>query len=295
MNALVDSVERWQDAPEEAFHEWLFSSNYSDRTVLTYNHLFLKLLNFLEKNKMTIKNVNGTVFRKFLNSITVSQKSKRIYARQFLSVFEHLCEIGILDDNPANEARKMEKGHAEKKLPTVLSRVEQEKFMKAIETGRTWTKRRERIILLLLATTGIRCSEVATLKIEHVDLGDSPKIRVYGKGRKEREIPIPAILADEIEGFLARIKREQGFLFADKTGKAPAPNTIYEMVRRTFDRAGIIKEKMGPHVLRHTFATRQFESGIPPAVIRNWMGHASLTTTLIYEHVVGTPGGMKPA
>ena len=179
-----------------------------------------------------------------------------------------------------------------------MTRHEEGIFIKNIELGKTWLSFRERTILLLILGTGLRCSEVSGLKIENVHLEEPARLRVLGKGRKEREIPIPDPICDVLEEFLeirSKYKKTGEFLFGNMHGNPIREASIYEMVRRTLSRAGIVKPNMGPHLLRHTFATRQFEAGIPPAIIKNWMGHSSLATTLIYEHVSISGNGIKPA
>lgn len=285
----------WLDSPEEAFQEWISSCNYAPRTVSSYERLFSKLLSFLSENRLTLKNVNNTVYRKFIYNLTPLQKTRKIYSKQFYSLFSYLSDIGVLSENPSKTLVSMEKGRSEKKLPVILSMDEQRRFLASIVSGNTWEAKRERTILYTLIGTGARCVEVSHLKIENVVLDKPAKIRLYGKGRKEREIPLTEDLKLEIEDFLeTRGNRPGAFLFANRYGEPPAANSVYMMVRKTMDRAGLVKEKMGPHTLRHTFATRQFEAGIAPVVIRNWMGHSSLQTTLIYEHVLGTPGGVFP-
>lgn len=293
-----NEVQFWLESPDEAFLEWAESCNYSNTTVKAYSRIFSKLIEFLSSNGINLKNVNNTVYRKFLNNITDSEKSRNIYSNQMLSLFNHLSDIGLIEQNPSATRKTMKKGRSEKKLPVSLTNDETKRFIENIIDVNgvfSWEKLREATILRILLETGARCSEVAKLKTGAVTTDSPAKIRFYGKGRKEREVPIGETLARMLEHFIdIRGSRSGPYLFANSHGEPPTGMTIYKMVRRTMDRAGIVKEKMGPHTLRHTFATRQFEAGIPAAIIKNWMGHSSLATTLIYEHVSIVGGSVKP-
>lgn len=285
---------KWLEEPRLAFLEWLEHKNYSKRTKKTYEGIFMKLLAFLKNHKLSLEDINKTIFREFISELTDSQKSRKIYATQIFSVFSYLEEIGIIEDNPVLYFYSLSKGRTERKLPVVLSKDEQIRFLKNINDGKTPIGMRENAILMILFETGIRCSEVANLRTGDLVLGENSKIRILGKGGKEREIPISERISDILQEFLEFRPHQSEFVFSNKKGNPPKANTIYMMVRKTMTRSGIMKPKMGPHTLRHTFATRQFEAGVPPAVVKNWMGHSSLVTTLIYEHVSGGNGAVKP-
>ena len=291
-----DETEKWREDPEGSVLEWAKSQNYSKKTSETILWLFMKFVDFLEKNKISFENVNKTIFSQFINGLTKSVKSRRIYASQLNSLFSHLEDISLIQENPVDFQRISGKGRIEKKLPTYLTNEELTVFKKSIENPKTWRKARERAILFLLIHTGARCSEIANLTLDSVQIGEGGgSVRLYGKGRKERDVPLSDEATIAVEDFLAFREGPPGeFLFANKWGTPPTPATIYVMVQKTFAKAGIVKGKLGPHVLRHTFATRQFAAGTPPAIIKNWLGHASLSTTLIYEHVSGSMGGIRP-
>jgi len=294
----IDDPEKWKEDPKEVFEEWISYANYSKRTQTAYLWIFGKLTDFLKESQISFEKLNNAIFRKFMMSISSSRISRRIYSRQLSTVLSHLTEIGLIGDNPAIVFLSMEKGRTGRKLPDVLSKEETELFLKFLPNGTTWEDSRIRTILQLLLGTGLRLSEAAALRTEGVVLGENPHLRVLGKGRKERIVPLTESLADLLENFFEvreeHLSRSSPWFFSDSLGNPPSPSGIYRMVSRTLTSAGIVKPSMGPHLLRHTFATRQFEAGIPPAIVKNWMGHSSLATTMIYEHVVGSPGGFRP-
>ena len=298
MSDRIDDPKKWTDSPMETFGEWLSYANYSEITQSAYRAIFEKLIGFLKINRISLDRLNNVVFRKFISNVSKTRGSRRIYARQLSAILSHLAEIGLIDDNPASSFLSMEKGRSGRKLPDVLSREETELFLKSMPVGKSWEDCRIRTILRLLIGTGLRVSEAATLRMDGVVLWETSYLRVMGKGRKERIVPLTDSLADLIEEFMEirdkHLASSSPWLFSDSLGNPPTPSGIYRMVLRTLTKAGIVKPSMGPHLLRHTFATRQFEAGIPPAIVKNWMGHSSLATTMIYEHVSGSPGGFRP-
>lgn len=298
MSDRIDDPEKWRKTPRETFEEWLSYANYSGRTQSAYRAIFEKLIEFLSDNRISLERLNKAVFRKFILHVSKTQNSRRIYARQLSAILTHLAEIGLIDGNPASSFLSMEKGRAGRKLPDVLSKEETELFLKFLPDGKSWEDCRIRTILRLLLGTGLRVSEAAALRMDGVVFGEISHLRVMGKGRKERIVPLTESLSDLLEEFMEirekHLAKPSPWLFSDSLGNRPTPSGIYRMVLRTLTKAGIVKPSMGPHLLRHTFATRQFEAGIPPAIVKNWMGHSSLATTMIYEHVAGSPGGFRP-
>ena len=124
-------------------------------------------------------------------------------------------------------------------------------------------------------------------------------LRVIGKNDVERTVPIRAILAEQLRDYLERLSGEfhqpGPLLFPTGQGRALVASSHYRAIQKHLRALGIFKPQMGPHVLRHTFVTRQFRAGIPPAVIKAWCGHADLGVTLkVYEGVASAPEGVVP-
>lgn len=295
----------WLIDPHLAFTGLLESSEYSERTVKVYTAIFNKFMRFLDESVISLKDVSITDFATFFTKEKIGQKGQYTYIIVFKRVFDHMADDGIMgDDNPAADYNRQVKirrrGRVKKRLPTVLSDKETESLMQVLNGLKpSFSNEREKTMILLMLATGIRCSECAELKAEAVDLGANPKIRVIGKGNKERAVPLTDAITAELEHYQQLRLNEEipgELFFANRRGQAPSPSAVYRMVNRNIKLAGIKKERRaGPHILRHTFGTRQFAAGIPPAVVKLWMGHSSLATTLIYEHVLGTSDNLKPA
>jgi site-specific recombinase XerD len=213
-----------------------------------------------------------------------------------------------LTENPARAASLRKTGRAgrafaPKRLPAALDDTESAAFLRvtAPDPSDSVPVRRKHLIQRLMFWTGLRVSEAVNLQVGDIRLDDEhPVLRVIGKGNKERQVPIADRLAMELQDYL---EMRDGFLdartsanvFCDRYGNAYTPAGVWSMVKATLKDIGAEKRHMGPHVLRHTFATRQLQSGHPPAIVKAWMGHSDLRVLFsVYEHVMNSPKGVKP-
>lgn len=146
---------------------------------------------------------------------------------------------------------------------------------------------RDRTLLLFLYNTGARAQEVADLRIEHLQLGDQPRVRLHGKGDKWRVCPLWAQTACLLAALLAdRSAQPTDYVFTGRRGYGLTRSGIYKIVRRHTDALqGAKHVHVGPHVFRHTAAVHLLESGVDVNVIRGWLGHVSLDTTNRYAEL----------
>ena len=220
-----------------------------------------------------------------------------------------------LEENPAMAASLRKTGRAgkafaSKRLPVALNDSESAAYLSAVTpcVQDSFPVRRKYQIQRLLFWTGLRVSEAVSLRVDDVHLDDeNPMLRVIGKGDKERQVPLSNRLAMELqeyleirEGFLAErnlLSTSAGptLLFCDRYGHPYTAGGVWSMVKATLEGLGIEKRHMGPHILRHTFATRQLQSGVAPAIVKAWMGHSDLRVLFsVYEHVLSSPKGVFP-
>jgi integrase/recombinase XerC len=142
---------------------------------------------------------------------------------------------------------------------------------------------RDRAILELLYATGLRVSELAGLDLGDVDR-DERSVRVLGKGGKERVVPFGAKAAAALDAYLAAGRAAAGPLFRGRAGRRLGVRSIFEVVRRRARGSGITR-RVGPHTLRHTFATHLLDAGADLRMIQELLGHRRLSTTQRYTHV----------
>jgi integrase/recombinase XerD len=172
-------------------------------------------------------------------------------------------------------------------IPEVLSAEEVEALL-AQPKGEDFVGARDRAILELLYATGMRVSELCSLEIK--DLSDT-FVKVRGKGRKERIIPVGKKAIEAVDYFLLHFrgeaKGEKEPLFTTKKGKAVDRVTVWNRVKIYAKGAGIVKS-ISPHTLRHSFATHLLDNGADLRLIQDMLGHEDIGTTDRYTHVTGS-------
>lgn len=180
-------------------------------------------------------------------------------------------------------------------LPQALSVEQVSALLDAARVGDDVTSLRDSALLELLYATGARVSEAVGLALDDLDLDEElPVIRLFGKGRKERIVPLGSYAKAAIEAYIVRSRpvlaqRGQGSpaLFLNSRGRALSRQSAWEIIQRVAGRAGI-DEDVSPHTLRHSFATHLLEGGASIRDVQELLGHASVQTTQIYTRVTPT-------
>ena len=204
--------------------------------------------------------------------------------------YQFACARGLAKQNPTE---LLETPHQWKKLPDVLGREQMAALLKAVDLEHRLALR-DVAILELFYACGLRASELADLTLDdlHFDLG---VIRVIGKGRKERIIPIGAPAMTAMNAYLEKLRPEllavkskkgraaSSRVFLSRSGGAVTRIVLWQFVRRMAVRAGM--RAIHPHTLRHTFATHLLSGGADLRVVQELLGHSNVVTTQIYTHV----------
>ena len=182
---------------------------------------------------------------------------------------------------------QLERPKPERDLPKVLSRAQVNQLI-ATPDPKSMLFTRDVAILELLYASGLRASELCELKTRDLNL-QVGAVRVFGKGSKERIVPVGRAACEAIERYLAegrakveRTPREE--LFLSRTGKPLDRVALWMLVERYARKSGLLK-KVGPHVLRHCFATHLIGGGADLRVVQELLGHSDIATTQIYTHV----------
>jgi integrase/recombinase XerC len=183
----------------------------------------------------------------------------------------------------------------EKKLPSFLSEKDMEKLLEEARFEDDLNGKTERLLLQLFYYTGMRLSEVTGLKDSQVAEA-AHTLKIWGKGNKERVIPVSAGLMKEIQAY--RQERSQawpganGHLLVNRKGQPFGPKAVYLIIKKYLSRVTTIQKK-SPHVLRHTFATHLTNNGAELNAVKELLGHSSLAATQVYTH--NTIEGLKNA
>ena len=199
--------------------------------------------------------------------------------------FEFLAGEGIVAEDPAD---RMDRPAVTRKLPEFLSRDEAARVVEAVDpgSGAYW---RDRAILELLYATGMRVSELTALSVGDLDPEHACCI-VFGKGGKERIVPVGDTALKVVARYLAGVRpeldrgRSGGALFLNRRGTRLGRMSVWTIVARAAERAGI-ERRISPHTLRHSCATHMLEGGADLVAVQEMLGHADITTTQIYTHL----------
>ena len=224
--------------------------------------------------------VEGEWIRSWVVSLVKQGKSARTIHRK-VSVYRTFVKFarrqGIMTHNPA-ESVVLPK--VEKRMPEVVPEHSMSTLFDEGVFSDDWKGRRDRSMMALLYETGIRMSELIALKVNDVD-GSRRQLRVYGKGRKERLLPLlPATMESIMKHVMDRPVGGDD-LFVTDAGSTLYPSFVYRRVNHYLGEVSSL-QKCSPHVLRHTFATHLLNRGAELAAVKDLLGHASLSSTQVY-------------
>ncbi len=265
----------------EKFVNYLeIEKNYSPHTLLNYQIDLNEFLTFIDKTP--IEGVDYIMLRRFLAHLREKQLRPRSLARKLSSIrsfFKFLHRDGFVQENPATLLMSPK---LDKTLPRFLSEPDMIKFIEA-PLLTTDLGRRDRAILETLYSTGIRVSELVGLSAENVDLVGNV-IKVAGKGKKERIVPIGDKAVDAIRDYLQKRKQKTQVMFLNKNGTRLSARAVFDITNKYIKLASI-NHSVSPHVLRHSFATHLLDHGADLRSVQELLGHVNLSTTQIYTHM----------
>jgi len=246
------------------------------------------LIPFLrQRGKFEVGDVTKADIRAYLDYVATSRGNSNVTRARKLaaikSFFNYLVENEGLKVNPAASIRSP---RIPEKEPEYLTEEECIRLLETIaRKGRPRVRERDMAIAVLFLHTGLRVSELTTLKLINVDL-DRDQIKVTRKGNKEQYLHLNGETVNMLARYLA--KRPQalnGKFFVGTNGGNLDRSYLYNVVRRYLKLGGINKGKHGPHLFRHTFCTRLHQKGVGPFTIKDLAGHKSLNTTMRYIRI----------
>lgn len=265
----------------EKFLRYLeIEKNYSKHTSLNYR---LDLEDFKKFAQDTpIENIDYIFLRKYLALLKEKNMQARTVSRHLSalrSFFKFLNREGYLKTNPMISVLSPKQ---DKHLPLFLT---EEEVAKLIESASLKDERglRDRAILETFYSTGMRISEVVSLNSEDIDF-ISGTIKVMGKGKKERIVPVGECALRAIRTYLEKRKKNSDVIFLNKNGTRITDRGVRDIVEK-YIRITSTKHGVCAHTLRHSFATHLLNRGADLRSVQELLGHANLSTTQIYTHL----------
>ena len=263
--------------------------NASSYTVRNYTRDISAFFDFLDWRKVaTLEEVDKREIRDYTGVLMGQGLARSSVARKLSAIrsfFRYLVREELLPTNPVKDAPLPKQ---DRRLPTVLTTGEMARLLRAPDSS-TPDGQRDRAIIELLYASGLRVSEIAAITREQVN-GVTNEIRVRGKGSKERVVLMgqPAAtailhyLADGRPKLLGDVRSDT--IFISSSGKPLASRGVQKILTKHAKAVGI-RQRVHPHVLRHTFATHMLDGGADLRVVQELLGHESLSSTQIYTHV----------
>ena len=262
--------------------------NLSPNTIEAYRNDLRWLLAYVNFHGLKVEEVKLEDLDNFSASLHDQRITPRSQARILSGVrsfFKFLLLDGFIDADPTE---LLVSPHVRNALPDVLSTAEVDRLEASIDLSK-WEGQRNRAIVEVLFSCGLRVSELVNLKLSNLYV-EEKFVRVTGKGDKERLVPISSRALDELNAWFAdrnamRIKPgEEDYVFLNRRGAHLTRTMILIMIKRQAVEAGITKT-ISPHTLRHSFATALLEGGADLIAIQAMMGHEDIATTEIYTHI----------
>ncbi len=262
----------------------------SRNTIDAYYRDMLRFLTFIGYNIINdLKKIRRSDITSYLMNLRKEGLSSSSRVRHLVSIrvfYRFMLNEGFLEDDPTVN---IESRRSWRKLPDVLTIQEVDRLLSQPDKDSLYGIR-DMAMLEVLYATGVRVSELISLKLNDVNI-DVGYLISFGKGSKERIIPIGESAKEKIIGYLnhSRQKLLKGMsipeLFANHSGKKMSRQGFWKIIKKYGKFAGI-KSRISPHSLRHSFATHLLERGADLRSVQQMLGHADISTTQIYTHVL---------
>jgi integrase/recombinase XerD len=276
----------------ERFHDYLaFERGLSPRTLEAYGRdtdrfqAFLAVRGVMAPGDATTRDLREYTYH--LRDQGLAPTSIRRALSAIRTYFGFLLAEGLIDTDPSEN---LDAPAVWRRLPNVLGREDVERLLQAPDPDDRlyW---RDRSLLEFAYASGVRVSELTSLKVRDVDL-EEQFATVYGKGSKERLVPVGRAAVDALRIYLRDLRprldpgrgRGEGVLFLNARGGALSRMGVWKILQKHVARAGITS-RVTPHTLRHSFATHLLEGGADLASVQEMLGHSDISTTQIYTHV----------
>ena len=279
----------WKSSIDEFKYYLKVERSLSENSIIAYIRDVNKLRSFSENKNISEIKVTKDDIVEFINQIKQDGISARSQARiisSLKSFYKYLAIEDLIDVNPVELIASPKIGL---KLPDTLSLIEIDKLISAIDLSSKHGER-NRAILEMLYSCGLRVSELVNLNLSNVNFKNS-YLKVIGKGHKERLAPIGSkalkylmIYINEIRNHQTIEKGNEDFVFINNRGTKLSRVMIFLIIQKLKQKIGLNK-KIGPHTFRHSFATHLIEGGANLRAVQEMLGHESITTTEIYTHL----------
>lgn len=278
------------DEKKAFLHYLKYQKNYSVLTLQSYERELTDFLLFIGKESISLQEVDYYVIQNYLiylNEKHLSHTTINHYLSSLRSFFKYLCQQNSVVSNPFSQVHSLKTGS---RNPDFLYVDEMMGYLDSIDTH-TSLGVRNKALLELMYASGLRVSEVVSLRLSQIDF-NRQMIRVLGKGSKEREVPfhdyankwLLQYINDDRISIMNEYHEAHDYVFVNRRGKKLTNRGVENIIDRTMYLYDPLR-KIHPHTIRHSFATHLLDAGMDIRVVQELLGHSSLSTTQIYTHV----------
>jgi integrase/recombinase XerD len=257
----------------------------AENSLVAYRNDLAKLKEWADKNGLDLLKITRTDLREWLIDLSgkmLSENSKRRLLSSLRGFYKFLMFEGHITENPAENLDSPSKSFY---LPKFLNQADVELLLSQPDTS-TETGLRDRAILELLYSSGLRVSEAVNIQIRDIDL-DSGVLTTTGKGSKTRRVPVGTSAVEWVKSYLAYRRKHENTgsqnLFVSPAGRPLNRQIIHSMIKEYAEKCGL--EGVSPHTLRHSFATHLVQNRADIRSVQQMLGHADISTTQIYTHI----------
>ena len=288
LNDTLFIAEPWMEKVNIFIKYIKFEKRYSQHTQLAYQRdleQFFKYVNDIYGITVTeeVKHIHIRAWIVSLIQESISTTSINRKLSCLKSFFKFVLKRGMLTVNPMSKIVSPKSG---KRLPVYVDQKAMEKLFEEVHFPESYIGIRDRTILELLYMTGIRRSELIEIKKSDLDL-EQKLLKVFGKGKKQRLIPLTNTIKKTLNSYLTAFEEEFGqeesYLFLTQKRRKLYPKLVYLLVKSYLSQVTSIEQR-SPHVLRHSFATHLSNNGAELNAIKELLGHSNLSATQVYTH-----------
>ena len=282
----MDIQKRWERIKAEYKRYLIVERRLSENTVAAYMRDYDDFMHYVLRLHTAVpKDVTSEIISKYMDWLYRSGCSSASQARKLSGVKSLYNYLLIKDEIEQMPTESIEPPKAERLLPDVLTVAEIDAMIATFDMT-TVKGCRDNAIVEVLYSTGLRVSELVSLRIDNLFFGEG-YIRVVGKGDKQRLVPIGSAARDKIQLYmeLRRPKRSsEATLFLNNRGEPLTRVMVFNIIKQAARLAGVEKN-ISPHTLRHSYATHLLEGGANIRQVQELLGHESITTTEVYTHL----------
>lgn len=256
----------------------------SENTIKNYRVDLLIFKEYIDKNKLTITKVNKEHIESYYANMSDKNFANSTIARRIASLkefFKFLEDENYIQKDPA---KKIPTPTINRKDPVYLKPEQIRKLINATYNQDEPYRSRDKLILLLFISTGLRAQELTDIKLKDIDL-DRNMLTVVGKGNKERDVGLDEVVIKALKNYMLVRNNVSEYLFISNRNQHMSKRTVQYTVDKYLNMIGLNTKKYSTHKLRHTAASMMLKGGIDLRTIQEVLGHSNISTTQIYMHV----------